>query len=100
MKEEKTSYIYIFFCLFKRIAYGVILRKILINIFITKKGTAMLSFKSFIDKVKMVFYSDKRVKGAKIVSLRERFDDLKARYNKGTEKEFEFTKKIEEELNQ
>lgn len=47
---------------------------------------------------KIVFYADKRVKGNKIVSLKERFDGLKARYNKETEKEFHFTKKIEKEL--
>ncbi|MBL7055074.1 HD domain-containing protein [Candidatus Woesearchaeota archaeon] len=48
---------------------------------------------------KIVFYADKRVKGNQVVSLRERFDDLKIRYNRDDKKEFEFTKKIEEELN-
>ena len=47
---------------------------------------------------KIVFYADKRVKGNKIVSLEERFSDLKKRYNIDLTKEFEFAKKIEGEL--
>ena len=47
---------------------------------------------------KIVFYADKRVKGSKVVSLEERFVDLKKRYNIDLKKEFEFAKKIEEEL--
>ncbi|MCH8003144.1 MAG: HDIG domain-containing protein [Nanoarchaeota archaeon] len=47
---------------------------------------------------KIVFYSDKRVKGDKIVSLVERFKDIEKRYKKDFSKEFEFAKKIEEEL--
>tara|TARA_Y100000310_G_scaffold341089_1_gene439092 strand:- start:26814 stop:27296 length:483 start_codon:yes stop_codon:yes gene_type:complete len=48
---------------------------------------------------KIVFYADKRCVGNKIVSLKERFDDLKERYKVDLEKEFEFSKKVEEELN-
>ena len=47
---------------------------------------------------KIVFYADKRVMENKIVSLEERFADLKKRYNTDLTKEFEFAKKIEEEL--
>jgi putative nucleotidyltransferase with HDIG domain len=47
---------------------------------------------------KIVFYADKKVKGNKIVSLEERFEDLKKRYNKDFTKELKFTKKLEEEL--
>ena len=47
---------------------------------------------------KIMFYADKRVKGNKIVSLKERFGDLGKRYNRDFSREFEFTKKIEEEL--
>jgi len=47
---------------------------------------------------KIVFYADKRVKGSKIVSLEERFRDLKERYNIDLKEEFEFAKKIEKEL--
>ena len=47
---------------------------------------------------KIVFYADKRTKGNKIVSLEERFEDLRKRYKKDFSDEFEFTKKIEEEL--
>ena len=47
---------------------------------------------------KIVFYADKRVKGSKIVSLEERFADLKKRYNIDLKKEFEFSKKVEKEL--
>jgi len=47
---------------------------------------------------KIVFYADKRVKGNEIVSIEERFEDLRKRYNLDFTKELEFTKKIEEEL--
>ncbi len=47
---------------------------------------------------KIVFYADKRARGNKIVSLEERFSDLKKRYNIDLTKEFEFAKNIEEEL--
>jgi|SRR3989338_7941824 len=47
---------------------------------------------------KIVFYADKRAKGNKIVSLEERFADLKKRYDIDLTKEFEFAKKIEKEL--
>ena len=47
---------------------------------------------------KIVFYADKRVMRNNIVSLEERFEDLKKRYNLDFTKELEFTKKIEEEL--
>ena len=47
---------------------------------------------------KIVFYADKRAKGSKIVSLEERFEDLKERYKMDFIKEIEFTKKIEREL--
>lgn len=49
---------------------------------------------------KIVFYADKRAKGSKIVSLEERFKDLKKRYGMDFTKEMEFTKKIEKELMQ
>ena len=49
---------------------------------------------------KNVFYADKRVAGNKIVSLKERFEDLKIRYKKDFGNGFEFTKKIEKELMQ
>ena len=47
---------------------------------------------------KIVFYSDKRVKDKKIVSLEERFEDIKKRYNVDLTEEYKFAKKIEEEL--
>ena len=47
---------------------------------------------------KIMFYADKRVKENKIVSLKERIEDLEKRYNKNFSKEFEFAEKIEEEL--
>ncbi len=49
---------------------------------------------------KIVFYADKKAKGSKIVSLKERFEDLKKRYKMDFIKEIEFTKKIERELMQ
>src|SRR3989338_5119653 len=47
---------------------------------------------------KIVFYADKRVTGSKIVSLEERFRDLKIRYNADFTKEYGFAKKMEREL--
>ena len=47
---------------------------------------------------KIVFYADKRVKGNKIVSFEERFEDIKKRYNVDLIEEYELAKKIEEEL--
>ena len=47
---------------------------------------------------KIVFYADKRALGGKIVSLKERFDDTKKRYNIDFSQEFKFAIKIEEEL--
>ena len=47
---------------------------------------------------KIVFYADKRAKGSEIVSLEERFRDLKIRYDVDFTKEYAFAKKMEEEL--
>lgn len=49
---------------------------------------------------KIVFYADKRIMGTKVVSLKERFEDIKKRYNIDLKEEYEFAKKIEVELNQ
>ena len=47
---------------------------------------------------KIIFYADKRAKGNKIVSLEGRFKDLKQRYALDFTKEYEFSKKMENEL--
>ena len=47
---------------------------------------------------KILFYADKRVIGNKIVSLKERIEDLNKRYKRDFSKEYEFAKKIEREL--
>ena len=48
---------------------------------------------------KIIFYSDKRVKNDKVVSVDERFEYIKQRYDKdNVEKEISFTKKIEFDL--
>ena len=47
---------------------------------------------------KIVFYADKRAIGGKVVSMKERFRDLKERYVLDFTKEYEFTKKMEKEL--
>ena len=48
---------------------------------------------------KIIFYSDKRVKNDKVVSVDERFEYIKQRYNKEhVEKEIKLTKDIEKEL--
>ena len=48
---------------------------------------------------KIVFYADKRVKDGNLVSLKERFDYIKKKYGfEDIEKEYDFAKKVEEEL--
>ena len=48
---------------------------------------------------KIVFYADKRLIGSNVVQVEERFADLKKRYDlPHLDKEFEFTLKIEREL--
>ncbi|MBI2523217.1 HDIG domain-containing protein [Candidatus Woesearchaeota archaeon] len=47
---------------------------------------------------KIVFYADKKAKESKIVSLEERFKDLKQRYDIDFTKEYAFAKKIKKEL--
>ena len=47
---------------------------------------------------KIMFYADKRIKSDKVVSLKERFDDLNKRYGEDFTKEFYYAKKIEKEL--
>ena len=47
---------------------------------------------------KIVFYADKRTKNDKVVSLEERFEDIKKRYGVYFIKELDFCKKIEVEL--
>lgn len=48
---------------------------------------------------KIVFYSDKKCKGNKIVSVDERFEGIKQTYKREiVEPELQFTKKIEKEL--
>lgn len=49
---------------------------------------------------KIVFYADKRVKNDKVVSLEDRYDDIRERYgvNLKHQWEMEFTKKIEKEI--
>lgn len=69
---------------------------------IKKHGLAHLNEDEFVPKTreeKIVFYSDKRVKNDRIVSVEERFEYIKQRYKKeDVKKEIEFTKKIEKEL--
>jgi len=47
---------------------------------------------------KILFYADKRVRHDNIVSLEERYADLKKRYGHNFDEEIKFTKKIESEL--
>ena len=48
---------------------------------------------------KIIFYSDKRVKNNKVVSVDKRFEYIKQRYNKGgIDTEIKLTKNIEKEL--
>jgi len=47
---------------------------------------------------KILFYADKRTKGNKTVSLKERIESLEKKYNIDLKKESKFAKKIEEEI--
>ena len=67
-----------------------------------KHGLEHIHKEDFVPKTweeKIVFYSDKRVKGTKVVSVDERFEYIKQRYKKEhVDLEISFTKKIEKEL--
>lgn len=69
---------------------------------IKKHGLQNIDDEEFIPKTweeKIIFYADKRVKNDRLVSLQERFEYVKQRYDHyDVEKELEFTKKIENEL--
>ena len=69
---------------------------------IRKHGLSNLNKEEFKPKTpeeKIVFYSDKRVRGSKVVSVDERFEYIKQRYKReDVEKELNFTKRLEKEL--
>lgn len=69
---------------------------------IRKHGLSNLNKEDCIPRTweeKIVFYSDKRLKGSKIVSVDERFEDIRKRYKRDIiEHEYQLTKKIEKEL--
>ena len=73
-----------------------------VAVLIKKHGLARLNERGFIPETweeKIVFYSDKRCNGAKVVSVDQRFDYIRQRYKKGNlEHEISFTKKLEKEL--
>ena len=69
---------------------------------ILRHGLAKLNDENFVPKTweeKIVFYSDKRLKDDRIVSVDERFDDIRKRYKRDiVEHEYQLTRKIEKEL--
>ena len=69
---------------------------------IRKHGLVHLEEIKFFPKTveeRIVFYADKRVKHDKIVSVEERFADIKKRYNRPeVDKEMEITRQIEKDL--
>jgi len=73
-----------------------------VALLVKRHGLAHIDDEDFAPKSweeKIVFYSDKRVKHDKIVSVDERFSYIKERYKKDIiEKEFNLTKSIEREL--
>ncbi len=73
-----------------------------VALIIKRHGLVHLNDEDFAPKTwedKIVFYADKRVKDNKVVSVAERFEYIKQKYNHyDVEKELKFTKKIEKEL--
>ena len=73
-----------------------------VALIIRKHGLKNLGMDEFVPKTweeKIVFYADKRVKNERVVSVDERFEYIKKRYNKyDVEKELNFTKELEKEL--
>lgn len=71
---------------------------------IRKHGLRLILKKEFFPQTieeKLVFYADKRVKEDKVVTIEERFHDIKVRYGDGPEwikEEMELAKKIEDSL--
>lgn len=73
-----------------------------VGVLIKKHGLKRSFDEEFIPKTweeKIIFYSDKRVKNDKVVSIDERFEYIKQTYKReDVEKEIKFTKDIEKEL--
>src|SRR3989338_9183253 len=73
-----------------------------VGVLIKKHGLKHSFDKEFIPATweeKIIFYSDKRVKNDKVVSIDERFEYIKQTYKReDVEKEIKFTKEIEKEL--
>lgn len=73
-----------------------------VALLVRKHGLAHLDDEDFLPKTweeKIVFYADKRVKNDKIVSVEERFEYIKIRYNKAeVDEEMKLTYKYEKEL--
>ena len=73
-----------------------------VSVLIKKHGLKHSFNEEFIPKTweeKIIFYSDKRVKNDKVVSIDERFEYIKQTYKReDVEKEIKFTKEIEKEL--
>lgn len=73
-----------------------------VALLVKKHGLAHLDNEDFLPRTweeKIVFYADKRVKNDKIVSIVERFEYIKKRYNKAeVDEEMKLTYKLEKEL--
>ena len=73
-----------------------------VALLVKKHGLAHVDNDEFVPKTweeKIVFYADKRVKNDRLVSVDERFEYIRQRYNRDViERELELTKKIEMEL--
>ena len=73
-----------------------------VGVLIKKHGLKHSFNDEFIPKTweeKIIFYSDKRVKNDKVVSVDGRFEYIKQRYKReDVEKEIKFTKDVEKEL--
>ncbi len=73
-----------------------------VALLVKRHGLAHVEDEEFMPKTweeKTVFYADKRVKNDKVVSIEERFDYIKKRYNThDIEREYDYAKKIEKEL--
>ena len=73
-----------------------------VALLVKRHGLSHLMDEDFVPKTweeKIVFYSDKRVQGSKVVSVDERFEYIKQRYNrKEVDEEMRLTFKLEKEL--
>lgn len=93
IEREKKNHVAVGAKLIKKLGYPEVAKVMLRHTLYKLKSNEPKTIEE-----KIVFYADKRAKNDKMVSLEERYKDIKERYKVDLKWEMEFTKKIEKEL--